>query len=67
MGVSDYVDRTTVRLSVDGAVLIPENSINLAVYGRQSVETEAVFVIPADASAIALLLGRPGDAVGHSL
>lgn len=64
MGVSDYVDRSTVRLSVDGTVLIPENSINLAVYDRQSVETEAVFIVPADASVIALLLGRPENGVG---
>ena len=64
MGKSDYVDRNTVRLSVDGAELIPENSINFSVYDRQSVETEAVFIVPADASVIALLLGRPEDAVG---
>jgi hypothetical protein len=65
MGMTDYVDRRTVRLSVDGAELMPENSINFAVYDRQSVETEAVFIVPADASAIALLLGRPEDAVGR--
>ena len=64
MGVSDYVDRRTVRLSVDGTELIPENSINFTVSERQSVETEAVFIVPADASVIALLLGRPEDAVG---
>jgi hypothetical protein len=63
MGVSDYVDRRTIRLSVDGAELLPENSINFAVSGRESVETEALFIVPADASAIALLLGRPEDAV----
>jgi hypothetical protein len=65
MGMSDYVDRRTVRLSVDGAELMPENSINFAVYARQSVETEALFIVPADASAIALLLGRPEDAVAR--
>jgi len=30
-----------------------------------SVETEARFVIPADASTIVLLLGRPEDAIGR--
>lgn len=65
MGLSDYVDRSTIRLSVDGAELMPENSINFAVYDRQSVETEALFIVPADASAIALLLGRPEDAVAR--
>lgn len=63
MGTSDYVDRRTIRLSVDGAELMPENSINFAVYDRQSVETQALFIVRADASAIALLLGRPEDAV----
>lgn len=63
LGKSDYVDRRTIRLSVDGAELMPENSINFAVYDRQSAETEAVFIVPADASVIALLLGRPEDAV----
>lgn len=65
MGTSDYVDRRTVRLSVDGAELMPENSINFAVYDRQSVETEALFIVPADASDVALLLGRPEDAVAR--
>jgi hypothetical protein len=63
VGMSDYVDRRTVRLSVDGAELMPENSINFPVYARQSVETEVLFIVPADASATALLLGRPEDAV----
>lgn len=65
MGMSDYVDRRTIRLSVDSAELMPENSINVAVHDRQSVETEALFIVPADASAIALLLGRPEDAVAR--
>lgn len=65
MGMSDYVDGRTVRLSVDGSELMPENSINFAVYDRQSVETEALFIVPADASAIALLLGRPEDTVAR--
>lgn len=65
MGMSDYVDRQTIRLSVDGAELMPENPINFAVYDRQSVETEALFIVPADASTIALLLGRPEDAVAR--
>ncbi|WP_426168868.1 hypothetical protein [Pseudoduganella sp. R-34] len=63
MGMSDYVDRRTIQLSVDGAQLIPENSINFSVYDRQSVDTEALFIMPANASAIALLLGRPEDTV----
>lgn len=65
MGMSDYVDRQTIRLSVDGAELMPENPINFAVYDRQSVETGALFIVPADASTIALLLGRPEDAVAR--
>lgn len=63
MGMSDYVDRRTIQLSVDGAQLVPENSINFSVYDRQSVDTEALFIMPANASAIALLLGRPEDTV----
>lgn len=65
MGMSDYVDRGTVRLSVDGAELMPENSINFAVYDRQSFETEALFIVPADASTITLLFGRPEDTVAR--
>ncbi|HNU11155.1 MAG TPA: hypothetical protein PKJ45_07295, partial [Rubrivivax sp.] len=65
LGRSDYVDRRTIRLSVDGAELLPENSINFAVDDRQSVETQARFVIPADASTIVLLLGRAEDAIGR--
>ncbi|TVL97301.1 MAG: hypothetical protein CV087_22525 [Candidatus Brocadia sp. WS118] len=61
MGVSDYVDRRTIRLSVDGAEYMPENSINFAVYDKQSVETEALFIIPADATVVELLVGRPED------
>ena len=63
MGMSDYVDRRTIQLAVDGAQLIPENSINFSVYDRQSVDTEALFIMPANASAIVLLLGRPEDTV----
>ncbi|MFC0668365.1 hypothetical protein ACFSKY_13545 [Azotobacter chroococcum] len=63
--MSDYVDRGTVRLSVDGAELMPENSINFAVYDRQSFETEALFIVPADASIITLLFGRPEDTVAR--
>jgi hypothetical protein len=63
-GMSDYVDRRTIRLLVDGAELLPENSINFAVYERQSAETEAVFIVPADASSVELLLGRPEAATG---
>jgi hypothetical protein len=65
MGISDYVDRRTIRLSADGAEFIPENSINLGVYDKQSVETEALFIIPADAAVVELLLGRPEDATGR--
>ena len=65
IGMSDYVDRRTVRLSVDGAELMPENSINFAVHDRQSVETEALFIVHADASDVALLFGRPEDAVAR--
>lgn len=65
MGMSDYVDRRTIRLSVDGAELMPENSINFSVYERQSVETEALFIVPADSSTIELLLGRPEDTVAR--
>lgn len=65
MGMIDYVDRRTVRLSVDGTELMPENSINFAVYDRQSFETEVLFIVPADASAITLLFGRPEDIVAR--
>lgn len=65
MGMSDYIDRRTIRLSVDGAELMPENSINLAVYDHESIETEALFIVPADTSAVVLLLGRPEDAVAR--
>jgi len=63
MGMSDYVDRTTIRLSADGAELIPENSISVAVYERASAETEALFIVPADASSLTVLLGRQQDGV----
>lgn len=64
-GISGYVDRNTIRLAVDGAELLPENAINLAVYERQSVETDAVFIVPADATSAELLLGRPSEAMGR--
>jgi hypothetical protein len=64
-GISDYVDRRTIRLSADGAELIPENAINFAVYDKQYVDTEALFIIPSDAAKVELLLGRPGDATGR--
>lgn len=62
VGRSDYVDRLTVRLLAAGSTYLPENSLNVAVYEKQSVETEAVFIIPADANNIELLVGRDGDA-----
>lgn len=65
IGTSDYVDGNTIRLSVDGAEQMPANSINVPVYERQSAETQALFVVPSDASAIALLLGRREDAVAR--
>ena len=64
-GISDYVDRRTIRLSADGAELIPENAINFSVYDKQYVDTEALFIIPSDAEKVELLLGRPGDATGR--
>lgn len=64
LGTSDYVDGRTFRLLADEAELMPENFINLAVYDKQAVETEAIFIVPADASTFELLLGRPEDAVG---
>jgi len=63
VGKSDYVDGNTIRLGVDGAESNPENSINFAVYDHQSVETEALFTVPADASTVSLLLGRVDDAM----
>jgi hypothetical protein len=62
MGMSDYVDGTTVRLLADGARLTPSNGLNEAVYERQSIEIEPFFVIPADASRVELLVGRDPDA-----
>jgi hypothetical protein len=62
MGMSDYVDATTVRLLADGARLTPANGLNEAVYERQSIEIEPVFVIPADAGRVELLVGRDPDA-----
>ena len=61
LGTADYVDGNTIRLSADGSLLSPENTINFAVYERQAVETEAVFIVPADAKAVELVLGRPQD------
>jgi hypothetical protein len=65
MGVTDYVDRLTIRLAVDGAELIPENSINLAVMEKQAVVTEALFIVPADARRVELLVGRASDATAR--
>lgn len=65
MGMSDYVDRQTIRLSADGAELLPENPIDFAVYEHKSAETEVLFIVPADTSSLELLLGRPEDAVGR--
>lgn len=65
MGMSDYVDRRTIRLSADGTELLPENPINFAVYEHKSAETEVLFIVPADTSSFELLLGRPEDAVGR--
>jgi hypothetical protein len=64
LGISDYIDGRTIRLAVDGAELLPANGINSAVYDKQSVEIEALFVIPADAARVELLVGRSEDATG---
>lgn len=65
LGTSDYVDGRTIRLESDGAESSAINSTTFAVYDKQSVDTEAIFVVPADASKFELLLGRPEDAVGR--
>jgi hypothetical protein len=62
MGTTDYVDGRTIRLVVDGAELLPENSINLAVYDKQRGETEVLFIIPAHVNQVELLLGRSENA-----
>ncbi len=62
MGISDYVDRRTIRLLVDGAELLPENSINVAVYDKQMAETDVLFIIPARVNRVELLVGRSEDA-----
>jgi hypothetical protein len=62
MGIADYVDGRTIRLAVDGAELLPENSLNLAVYDKQMVETEVLFIIPAHVNQVELLRGRSEDA-----
>jgi hypothetical protein len=61
IGTSDYVDRQTIRLVVEGAELLPENSINTAIYEKQSQQIEAVFIIPADVTQVVLLLGRQNE------
>lgn len=61
-GISDYVDRTTIRLMADGSKLAPENSINVAVYDNQFIETDALFTVPADVGQLALQVGRDSDA-----
>lgn len=63
-GKADYVDGQTVRLRTQrGAVLNPENSVNVAVYEHGEATIEAAFVVPADGTQATLLLGRDGDAV----
>lgn len=64
-GISDYVDRQTLRLIADGAELLPENFVDVAVYEHQAAEIEAVYRIPADVAKLQLLLGHPGDSVGR--
>ena len=65
LGVADYIDRTTIRLVADGAELFPENSINVAVYAKQSVDVDATFVVAADVRQAELLVGRNGDATAR--
>jgi hypothetical protein len=62
MGIDDYVDGRTIRLMVDGAELHPENSINVAVYAKQMVEAEVLFIVPAQVHRFELLVGRSEDA-----
>lgn len=64
-GTSDYIDRLTVRLAVDGAELLPENEVMQSVYDRQSVELEPMYVVPQDAASIGLLFGRADSGVGR--
>jgi hypothetical protein len=45
--------------------LLPDNPINVAVYDRQFVDTEALFVIPASADRVQVLFGREDAAVGR--
>ncbi|MFP2927536.1 hypothetical protein ACLESO_20535 [Pyxidicoccus sp. 3LG] len=61
VGKPDYVDSQTIRLAVDGAELLPENSINTSLFARQSIVAEPVFTVPADARQVELLVGREAD------
>ena len=62
-GISDYVDRQTIRLRSDHAELTPENSVDVALYEHASATVEAVFVVKSSVKQVDLLLGRSGDAV----
>jgi len=62
MGLSAWVENDNFRLLVDGLELPPQNPISHLVNVNGTVDTDALFIIPADVDRVELILGRSKDA-----
>jgi len=62
MGLSTWVYSDNFRLLVDGAELPPQNQISQWVNVKGTVDTDALFIIPANVDPVELIVGRSKDA-----
>jgi hypothetical protein len=62
MGLSAVVEGDNFRLLVDGVELPPQNPIGQWIYGKGTMETDALFTIPTDVDRVELIVGRSKDA-----
>jgi hypothetical protein len=56
------VEGDNFRLLVDGVELPPQNQIGQYVSSKETVQTDALFTIPADVDRVELIVGRSKDA-----
>jgi len=62
MGLSAMVNEGNFRLLVDGVELPPQNQIGHWLYGKETVDADALFIIPADVERVELIVGQSKDA-----
>ena len=62
MGLFTWVEKDNFRLLVDGVELPPQNEISQQVKVKGTVDTDTLFIIPADVDRVDLIVGRSNDA-----